>query len=56
MAYLGLGRIAEARQAAQKCLEEKAGNAWFVVMSPIFEPLRMDPQFIPLLKKTGLPF
>ena len=57
LVYLGMGRLAEARSAAAQMMEEHNPNAYYLALDPIFAPLRTDPQFAALLRKTlGLPF
>ena len=57
MVYVGMGRLAEARGAAAQMIEEHDPNAYYLALDPMFAPLRSDPQFAALLRKTlGLPF
>jgi len=56
LVYLGLNRIPEARAAAETQIQQHSGNAYLMVFSPMFEPLRRDHEFAKELKTLGLAF
>jgi tetratricopeptide (TPR) repeat protein len=51
---MAIGDRAQALDAIERCLEERADNAPFIAEFPPFRPLRGEPQFDRLLQKLGL--
>lgn len=54
LVYLGLGRHAEALDALEQAVDERASLMIYLGVDPIFDPLRGNPRFDRLLVRVGL--
>jgi len=54
MVYVGLGDKEQALRFLEKAYEERSCMLLSIKSDPIWAPLRSEPRFIALLKKTGL--
>ncbi len=52
--YARLGKADEAFEWLDRALEERDGGVLEARVGPLFQPLRADPRWIPLLQKIGL--
>lgn len=51
---MAIDERAQALDAIERCLDERADNAPFIAAFPSFQPLRGEPRFDRLLEKLGL--
>jgi len=54
MIYIGLGEREQAFDWLEKAYDERAWQLGFLKVEPIFDPLRPDPRFTDLMRRTGL--
>ena len=52
--YIGLGNKDQAFVWLEKAYGERSNHIAFFKVSPVVDPLRSDPRFIELLRRTGL--
>jgi TolB-like protein/tetratricopeptide (TPR) repeat protein len=52
--YARLGKVDEAFEWLDRALKERDGGVLEVRAGPLFQPLRRDPRFVPLLRRVGL--
>jgi hypothetical protein len=53
-AYLGLGETDQAFAWLERAFEEQSNILQFLKVHPYFDPIRSDPRFADLLRRTGL--
>ncbi len=51
--YVGLGEKEQAFAWLEKSYQERAGHLRYLKVDPIYDPLRSDPRFAVLMKRTG---
>jgi hypothetical protein len=51
---MAIGERAQALEALERCVDERADNAPFIAEFPPFRPLRGEPRFDRLLEQPGL--
>ena len=52
--YMGLGNKDQAFAWLEKSYQERSYNLAFIKVNPTLDPLRSDPRFVDLLRRTGL--
>jgi lipopolysaccharide biosynthesis regulator YciM len=53
-AYLGLGETDQAFAWLERAFQEQSNILQFLKVHPYFDPIRSDPRFADLLRRTGL--
>ena len=52
--YTALGEKDKALEQLNKAYEDRAGWLIYLKVEPLFDPLRSDPRFADLVRRTGL--
>jgi TolB-like protein/tetratricopeptide (TPR) repeat protein len=55
MIHVGLGEQDRALDYLEKALEERESWLMFTSQTPIYDPIRMNPRFLNIIRKIGLP-
>ena len=53
-AYLGLGENDRAFEWLEQAYQEQSNILQFLKVHPYFDPIRSDPRFVDLVRRTGL--
>ena len=55
-AYQGLGETDQVFALFEEAYQNRDGTLPFVLLYPIFDPIRSDPRFVRLLQRGSVPF